>query len=337
MSPQPDVPALLTAFGLHRVEDVRATDSELDRTWLVRTAEGGVVLKLSPPGSDAPRMQSGLLDRVAAADPRLPVPRVLRTPDGAALVSSPAGTAWLSTLLPGDALDTTVPTAALVGEIAALQARLLTALAGTDPRTAGVPRVHEWDIDAVVAHEHLIDRHLGPALAPTAHAVVAAYREDVGPRRPSLPRQVLHADLNLSNVLVTSGHVTGIIDFGDAVHAPRVHDVALTACYLAIALGDLDDPVVLRYRERAAALVRLTAQERALLPLLALARLVIALVLGREQARRAPARAAYALRYDAPAAALLAGVAERGLPARLPSAPVRPRATSAHARKKASL
>jgi Ser/Thr protein kinase RdoA (MazF antagonist) len=57
----------------------------------------------------------------------------------------------------------------------------------------------------------------------------------------SLRHQVIHADLNPGNVLVSeddASSVAGVIDFGDMVHAPLVADVAIGAAYMRVQDGD---------------------------------------------------------------------------------------------------
>lgn len=54
-----------------------------------------------------------------------------------------------------------------------------------------------------------------------------------------LPKQVIHNDANPENVLLDDeGDVSGIIDFGDMLRAPRVVDVATAASYLRTTAGD---------------------------------------------------------------------------------------------------
>ncbi|MBQ0818729.1 phosphotransferase, partial [Microvirga sp. HBU67558] len=53
------------------------------------------------------------------------------------------------------------------------------------------------------------------------------FEQFVLPAMPNLRTQVIHNDLNPHNVLVAErdhDHVTGVIDFGDAVLAPLVND-----------------------------------------------------------------------------------------------------------------
>jgi Ser/Thr protein kinase RdoA (MazF antagonist) len=60
------------------------------------------------------------------------------------------------------------------------------------------------------------------------------------PEIDHLPQQVIHNDANEHNVLVgEDGRVTGLIDFGDVVFAPRVCGLAVAGAY---AMQDQPDP-----------------------------------------------------------------------------------------------
>lgn len=307
------VERLLAEYGIREVLAVTATASEVDRTWLVETPRGGLVVKRSPYGSSAPRTQAGLL-ALAARDASLPLPRLLTSAvTGTALSSD--GTAYVTTRCPGRPLEEATITDDLAAALARLQAALIGALADADADALGVPDVNEWSLDAVVDYEPLVGAHAPAGTAGFLRGVIDAYRATVAPARDQLPVQVIHADVNLSNVLVSGdGRVTGIFDFGDAVRAPRAYDVAVTACYLALALGALDHPVVRGYLDQAVRLCRLHALEVSLLRTLVLCRLAIVILLGRESARRSPDRAAYQLRYDHLAERLLTRVADKDAP-----------------------
>ncbi|MDN3310171.1 phosphotransferase [Microbacterium oryzae] len=292
------VRTLLAGWGIHAVHDVRATASEADRTFLVATDTGVVVLKQSPSGSLAPAMQAALLNAAQRGAAELPVPRLLpHLVTGGPL--SPDGTAFVSTLCPGRPLESVAPKDAYIDAIADAQALLLAALETVDAAASHVPDTNEWSLDAVVRHEPLIDRHLAERHRSAAHSIVANYRALAETALPALAHQVIHADFNLSNLLVHDGRLSGIIDFGDAVRAPRIFDVAVTAAYLALWAGSLESPLVARYIDRVGQRAALTCDEMAALPVLVRCRIVMVLALGRHTAERRPDRAEYQLRYDA--------------------------------------
>lgn len=59
------------------------------------------------------------------------------------------------------------------------------------------------------------------------------FEAKIAPRLQGLPHQVIHNDLSASNLLTdaTGLNVTGVLDFGDMVYAPRVAEIAIAASY----------------------------------------------------------------------------------------------------------
>ena len=73
------------------------------------------------------------------------------------------------------------------------------------------------------------------------------------PRLAALRAQVIHNDYHLYNVLVAPDDqariVTGIIDFGDMVHAPLVGEVATAAAFhMAGSADPFEGPAAVRGR-----------------------------------------------------------------------------------------
>lgn len=288
--------SLLRSYGVEHVHRARRADSEADLTWLLDTSRGGLVVKESPVGHGGLEMQARLLEHVARRDPGLPVPRVLR-PLGRADSAGEDERVLVMTRLPGEPLEDVAMTAGVVDAIVAAQARLLTALDEADPRAMGVPARNEWSIEALPECAGLLDDRRPAPVTDFLRGVLESFAAVV-PLLDARPRQVLHADFNLSNLLFSGSGLSGILDFGDAVHAPRVLDVAVTATYLALHVGDLGHPLIVRYLDGIGERCRMNREELDLVPVLVRARLAMVLLKGRDAARRAPERAAYALRYD---------------------------------------
>ncbi len=117
--------------------------------------------------------------------------------------------------------------------------------------------------------------------------VLERFNRRVKPALQDLRWQVIHNDANDYNILLNDGMVTGLLDFGDMLYAPRVADVAITAAY---ALLGTDDPV-----ESAAHVVAgyhsvsaLTATEVSLLYDLICARLAVSVAISSERATQSP-------------------------------------------------
>jgi Ser/Thr protein kinase RdoA (MazF antagonist) len=134
---------------------------------------------------------------------------------------------------------------------------------------------------------------LGDLLAQALHS----FERTTRPALQGLPRQVIHGDFNPDNVLIAAGagaQVTGIVDFGDALRAPRVCDLAIACAYqlepgpdpLAGAL-----PMIRAYHRTAP----LRAGEQRVLPGLIRARLLGSVIITSHMARLHPDNREYLL------------------------------------------
>lgn len=84
--------------------------------------------------------------------------------------------------------------------------------------------------------------------------VLKEFETRVRPRLQALASQVIHNDANDENVLLDAHqNISGFIDFGDMLRAPRIIDVATAAAYLRTVDGDPIkhiEPFVRGYHER---------------------------------------------------------------------------------------
>src|SRR5699024_3787 len=138
---------------------------------------------------------------------------------------------------------------------------------------------------------------------------LAAFSDRVVPVLDDLPHAVIHNDANDHNVLVTGDRVTGLLDFGDAVWAPVVNEVAVGCAY---AMLDADDPhtvadaVVSGFGQQRP----LSPAERAVLPDLIRVRLATSVAISAHQQRLDPDDP-YLRVSEEPAWRLLARLSER--------------------------
>ncbi|MEU0250403.1 phosphotransferase [Streptomyces sp. NPDC006235] len=89
-------------------------------------------------------------------------------------------------------------------------------------------RLCAWDVRHLPVLRPLLEDVTDPARRQALTAGLARFMDVVAPRLPLLRSQVLHTDFSKSNILVDHddpGFVTGIIDFGDAVHTAIAVDV----------------------------------------------------------------------------------------------------------------
>jgi Ser/Thr protein kinase RdoA (MazF antagonist) len=240
-------PAFLTAKAediAQRAFEIRASAhplaSERDQNFRLRAADGSDwVLKIANPAEDPAilDMQTRALLHIAQVDPKLAVPRVRVTPAGALFHEVDADDGRRSivrvlSFLPGQLLDDAAPHPALARDVGAMAARLARALRGFSHPAS--------------RHALLWDLTQAPSLRSRTHHIASVGRRrvveeildhfgaDVLPRLQQQRAQVIHNDVSRGNTLVDGHRVSGVIDFGDLIHAPLVCDLAVPISELLV-------------------------------------------------------------------------------------------------------
>jgi len=251
--------ALREHWGIEGVELTRL-DTERDDTFRV----GDVLIKIAHPSDDPQviEMQSAALRHVEAADPGIPVQRVV----GPSVLIG-GRVARVLTWVGGDLVDDHDLAPAFWHDAGRMLGRLNEALAGFDH--PGAHRALAWDIPRLPElRNHIFE--------PLHIAVLERFEAQTLPALATLPHQVIHNDGHPGNLLVdpsAPGRLAGILDFGDAVHSPRVSNLAVSLTYL---WPDVD-AFTTGYLESAP----LTDGELAQLPMLIAARTVMRTVINR--------------------------------------------------------
>jgi len=225
-------------YGLEAV--VTELKGERDRNFHLRTRDGRqYVLKIGHPAEDPEvvRFQTQALLHIERRDPGLPVPRVLgtRRGDAEAVLARPADAPRIVrvlTYLEGEPLHRAPRSAAQRRNLGSCLARLDQALQGFSHPAAG----HElmWDLKHASRVRGLLVHIADGARRALATSFLDAFEHHALPQMPNLRAQIIHNDMNPHNVLVAShapDTIAGIIDFGDAVRAPLVNDLAVAAAY----------------------------------------------------------------------------------------------------------
>jgi Ser/Thr protein kinase RdoA (MazF antagonist) len=91
-----------------------------------------------------------------------------------------------------------------------------------------------WDVSRTGRLRELADSTREAGLGALVGQALGGFERTTRPALQELPRQVIHGDFNPDNVLIASGspvQVSGIVDFGDALRAPRVCDLAIACAY----------------------------------------------------------------------------------------------------------
>ncbi len=230
--------------------DMKFLGGELDRNYRVCVDDGRTFLaklrtKADPRGRL--RWQKEILLHLADRHLDVAVPTLVPTIEGDLDVALDVShERWLLTVLnwvPGtDMVRVAHHSDGLLTDIGATAARVTIALAGF--RSDTLHDTHHWDVtrSAEVIDECLA---LDPSLAdnPDVHKALGWFK-DVEPRFGSLPKAMVHNDLNDNNVLIDDvdgvQKVAGILDFNDALYTVRVAEPAIAGAY---AMLRKDDPL----------------------------------------------------------------------------------------------
>ncbi len=253
--------ALLRDYGLRG--ELRPLVSERDQNFRLTTLDGSrFVAKIVSRVEDPAATDFQIAALLHLEQQRVPgVPRIVRNLEGGSLgcVATPDGAEYtlrVTSWLPGEPLDIKLMNHATARALGQSLARLDRALANF--RHAAERPVLLWDMQRAAG---LIDltRHISdPAMQQRVLSALESFRDQTAKRLRPLPHQVIHADANPSNVLLTREpyqaaevKVTAtlsratdrvavtLIDFGDMMRSARVVEVATAAAYLRAP----DDPL----------------------------------------------------------------------------------------------
>ncbi|GAC67405.1 aminotransferase class III-fold pyridoxal phosphate-dependent enzyme [Gordonia soli] len=223
---------------------------ELDRNYRVRTTDGEAYLakvQIDAHVRGELQWQEDILVHLADHGSDVAVPSIVRATDGRLNVPIDAGTGTgvLRVLNWVDGVELArVPdhSDALLVELGATAARITRALDGFT--SSSLQPTHHWD---VLNSRRAIELCLAddPALAERPYVQTAlAWFDGVAHLLDSLPRAMVHHDLNDNNVLVVDRdgeqHVSGVLDFNDALLSARITELAVAGAY---AMLRKDDPL----------------------------------------------------------------------------------------------
>ncbi len=304
-TPPPPVDAATAEAALreHYGLDGRARPlaAERDRNFLVTLPDGtSRVFKVYHAADDAPTraFQHGALLHMERVGVGCPVPRLIGTRQGGLSCEIAAGGrpfhAILITVVPGAPGNLGAAGPALRRDLGRAAAAIGTALAGYDHPAAR--RALPWDLMQIERFADVVATVPDPARRRWIAATLERFGAHGRPRAATLPHQVIHNDLNGSNVFLDGERVCGVIDFGDMVWAPRIADAAVAANYCMAAAHDPADAMA-EVLEGYDALRPLDGAEVELFPDLVAARLALRLLIYQWRADLFPENRDYILRH----------------------------------------
>ncbi|MCH7974988.1 MAG: aminotransferase class III-fold pyridoxal phosphate-dependent enzyme [Bacteroidetes bacterium] len=214
---------------------------------LLETPEGvQYVLKLAGPedSSELIDLEHAMAEALHAADVGLAVPRVIPTHTGAveARYMPPDGELLrgrLLTFVEGTPWNEAgSPTLKRLHNLGGMLAKIHRVLAGVEHPAAH--RQHDWDLAKATQLRPLIPLVPDEEKRRLVDRAMHVYAACSVPRLVDLPHGLIHGDANDENTFVDGDRITGLIDFGDALHNPLVCDLAIS---LAYALFHQPDPL----------------------------------------------------------------------------------------------
>jgi len=280
--------------------------SERDENFrLVAADERAYLLKISNPGDpdEVVDLQTACLDHIADVDPARPAPRVLRTLAGAkgdhiVLSGGRRCAVRLLTYLEGVQAKGTARSRAQRVQLGAALAELDLALRDFVHPAASHDLL--WNVARADRLAHLVDEIVGDAQRRIVRHFMDRFVGNLLPRLACVRAQVIHNDFNLYNGLVAADdpdRVTGIIDFGDIIHAPLVGEVATGASYQ---MAEATDPLAAAAEFVGAyhAVLPLLAEEQEIVADLVATRHLITVLISEWRSRRYPENHAYIMRHN---------------------------------------
>jgi len=295
--------------------------SERDQNFHISAQSGQeFILKIANPAEDpaVTDLQTQILLHIAKVEPLLPVQRMVQTKSGAyqvraALADGTVRTVRLVTCLPGLALHKSSPSRLQRENLGRALAQLDLSLKGFNH--AAAQRQLLWHLSEAL---NVRDRLIYVSDSETRELAAQSlenFEQIAAPVLDALPQQVIHCDFNPHNVLADSSNrnrISGILDFGDALSAPRINDVAIAASYH---LTSEHDPLA-----KAAEVVRgyhshspIDEKEFEILPVLMGARVAMTVAITSWRAELYPENRDYILRNAPSARAGLRALARHSL------------------------
>ena len=238
--------ALAAGRVLYGVEadSARSLGSERDQVWmLLLRGQRVAVLKVSNPAespetldmqTEAELLANRLDPALKVAQPRAPLAHIAAG-HRARFVARDGQAHWVRCygVLKGSHHDADVGplSDAILLEWGAASARL--ALTLRSFQHAATTRRLQWDVQNAAMLRPLLKHVHDTHVHRLCVEALDVFDTRVACMLPRLRHQIVHGDLNLGNVLLEHGRLSGIIDFGDMSHTALACDIGVMICQLA--------------------------------------------------------------------------------------------------------
>ena len=222
-------------FGVVPAE-VKPLAGEVDLNYRITDTEGHrYTLKISAPGADrsAIDFEAAIMQHLAAKElpfqTPIPIGEIVELPEGRLL--------RLQSWVTGRMLDELNPrTKSLRHEWGQTAGRLSAAL--SDFRHPATPTAYKWNPASSSDYRHLA-KFLSEEERELANFFWDRFERDALPKIKDLRHGINYQDAHEQNLLVDDeGHISGVIDFGDAMYAPTICELAVTCAYAGMHLPD---------------------------------------------------------------------------------------------------
>mgnify|MGYP000085457949 CR=1 FL=1 len=218
----------------------------LDENFLLKTSQQRFVFKVMHTGYRAKDidLQIRAMNHLNTRCPNLPIPTVIPTINDAVFCESDDENnqprlCWLITALDGhDYAKFSPQEDHLIHQTGHYHGEMISAFKDFQ-HDALIDRQLDWDLmQATWLKPHIADM---PAEKQAIFSsIMNQFECDCLPLLKAMPHRPIHNDLNDYNILSDGKNITGLIDFGDMVMAPRICDIAIAATYIAL---DHEQPI----------------------------------------------------------------------------------------------
>jgi 4-aminobutyrate aminotransferase-like enzyme/Ser/Thr protein kinase RdoA (MazF antagonist) len=95
-------------------------------------------------------------------------------------------------------------------------------------------RTHQWDLSRAAQHRHKISLINDSDRKKLLEWAFHLYAACALPHLADFPHALIHADANDENILLQSGRISGLLDFGDCIYNPVICELAITLAYIML-------------------------------------------------------------------------------------------------------